>query len=88
MTVHRCDGCHISFELERVHHAPMLFDASWAELAKPNENLCLECFDARANERGIRITLADLTEAGGRREHRRPQRHLPALRLIQQWSTR
>jgi len=54
----RCDDCRQSFE--RVPHAPMLLTASWAKLAKPDENLCVDCFFERAIKRRVVLTLTDL----------------------------
>jgi len=43
-----------------VRDAPMLHDGSWRKLARKDELLCIECFEARAKARGIEITLGDL----------------------------
>jgi len=54
----RCTACQCSYR--HVPLAPMLFDGSWRKLAHRNENLCCNCFFARATERSITLTLADL----------------------------
>jgi hypothetical protein len=38
----------------------MLTNAAWATLAEPHELLCTKCFFARAQERGVWLTLAML----------------------------
>jgi hypothetical protein len=55
----KCTACQRRFR-GKVRHAPMLTNEAWARIARPRENLCTECFAARARERGVLLTLAKL----------------------------
>jgi hypothetical protein len=54
-----CNDCGRSWS-DDVRDAPVLTDATWRKLARKDELLCVECMQARAKQRGIEITLADL----------------------------
>src|SRR5215475_6624477 len=55
----RCDGCNVS--LDKILPAPMLHDEVWRRLTNPGEwQLCGNCFFRRADERGFKLTLAEL----------------------------
>jgi len=54
-----CADCGRSFDGD-VRDALMLHDGTWRKLARKDELLCVKCFHARARQRGIEITLADL----------------------------
>jgi hypothetical protein len=55
---HRCDECWRSFDKTRV--APMLREATWQKIARPDEALCGRCMFQRARECKVEITFADL----------------------------
>ena len=56
----RCTICDASFDGREVRQAPMLLDQAWARIAGPRDNLCMDCFWQRLDERGVRAELAIL----------------------------
>jgi hypothetical protein len=57
--MNRCDCCQ-----QEVRLGPMFLDAIWEKLAEKGETLCWDCIEARAQERGIDLRLADLRPCG------------------------
>jgi crossover junction endodeoxyribonuclease RuvC len=54
-----CDDCARNFQGD-VRMAPMLHDRSWCQLAPEDKTLCSDCMFKRADDKGIKLTLADL----------------------------